>query len=176
MPWGIAPAIRKCTETCGCKRRAVRYQNITLFTSILEMIRNNVHFDFNDTNHDDFRDGLFSSPPRFYTDSQNQHTLRFIRIHATDPRWEDGGKWSKLYLPVLRMSRYYTEAGYHGESGGSGEYVMILEGPARGEIHGWSWGWYDGFEATSFLEWKNDNWDPVSTSYFTTAEEEDPDN
>jgi hypothetical protein len=36
---------------------------------------------------------------------------------------------------------------------------MVLEGPARGEIHGWeSGGWYNGFEAPSFLDWRYDEW------------------
>lgn len=149
-------------DECQCKRRCVDEHNVMLFGSVLDMIWNDVHFDFHDESVGDCRYELFSNPPRLYTDLQNQQTLRFIRMYADDPRWTANGhsnsKWRRLDLPLLRMSRYHTEAEVLGETvGRDGESYMLLDGPARGEIHGWSMGWYDGFEATTYLEWRNDN-------------------
>lgn len=39
--------------------------------------------------------------------------------------------------------------------------VMILEGPARGNIYAWTqsvWPGYDGIEAESYLEWQHSGW------------------
>ncbi|KAJ7652066.1 hypothetical protein DFH06DRAFT_1206689 [Mycena polygramma] len=104
---------------------------------------------------------LFNRPIRLYTEEQNAQTLRFIRAHP-EAEWSTRGRTNSwVYLPfrVLQLSRYeYGTA----EGASDGTFVMILDGPARGQIHGWSssgFTWYDGFEADSFWDWNYLEWD-----------------
>lgn len=143
-------------EQCFCESRAVHTRHIILQTSLLTMIVNREPFDFHHPS-DDSRWELFSNPPRLHTDTQNEQTLRSIRIQPRN-KWSvsSSGIWQTLPLRMLRLSRY-TSIG--NGSMVTGDFVMILEGPSRGEIHSWdSGGWYNGFEAMSFLEWRYDEW------------------
>ncbi|KAJ6498047.1 hypothetical protein C8R47DRAFT_1068942 [Mycena vitilis] len=71
-------------------------------------------------------------PGPAYTEAQNAQTLRFIRAHP-EAEWSiKPGPWS--YLP-FRVSRYRFGIG---KEESDGTFVMILDGPARGQIHGWS--------------------------------------
>lgn len=146
---------------CRCKENQVTNQNITLKHSLLEMIRRHESFDYHEPHHD-CRWELFSNAPRLITDSQNEQTIRFILKHPpakwrSPPGVPDERRWPELGLRVLRLSRY-TFA--HDNSAVTGEFYMIVEGPARGEIHGWeSGGWYNGFEANSFLDWRYNEWE-----------------
>ncbi|KAF8151982.1 hypothetical protein K438DRAFT_1988099 [Mycena galopus ATCC 62051] len=66
--------------------------------------------------------------------------------------------------PVLRLSRYHIHTP---EATSDGDFVMILDGPTRGQIHAWaSHDWYDGFEAEDFWTWNYSEWDAASTSQY----------
>jgi hypothetical protein len=134
---------------CLCHRFRVQPQVLVITNSLLEIVRSQKPFDYH-LDCDDAREELFSYPPRLSTDSENDRTLDFIRIHSPGDMWSSHGRWSHLKINALRLSRYT-----------SGEFWMMLEGPTRGEIHGWSTStWYDGFEAKSFLDWRYEEWDP----------------
>ncbi|KAJ7037394.1 hypothetical protein C8F04DRAFT_410677 [Mycena alexandri] len=105
---------------------------------------------------------LFDTRVRLYTDEQNAQTLRFIRLHPADGfKWNPNKSWASFSFRVLRLSRYHFHTrNPWGTSDGC--FVMMLEGPTRGEIHGWSSSgdsWYDGFEAESFWNWNYFEWD-----------------
>jgi hypothetical protein len=101
----------------------------------------------------DFRWTLFRNPPRLVTPEQNLQTLRFLRAHHVSC-WSESEKvteWTTLSLKCLRLSPYQPLTDPRSMSG---EFYMVLEGPCRGQVHGWSSvGWYDGHEADSFLGW-----------------------
>lgn len=140
---------------CTCEVFACYKRGLMLRDSLLTLIRNNKPFDFHHPS-DDSRWELFSNTPRLHTDAQNEQTLRFIRAHQPGNMWSmssPGGSWQTLSLATLRLSHYAC----NDDSGVMGEFVMILDGPLRGEIHGWDMsGWYNGFEASSFLDWRYD--------------------
>jgi hypothetical protein len=162
------------SERCLCKEMEVATQNVTLTQSLLDIIRDDQPFDYHDP-HKDCRWELFSNPPRLHTDVQNDQTIRFILMHPPamwSRRGEHEHSWPVLKLQALRLSRYTV---VDDSSGVTGEFYMVLEGPARGEIHGWeSGGWYNGFEATSFLDWRYDEWPGEDdTSGSTDGEDSD---
>ncbi|KAJ7743861.1 hypothetical protein B0H16DRAFT_1858551 [Mycena metata] len=104
---------------------------------------------------------LFDTRVRLYTDEQNAQTLHFIRMHPADEfAWNHNKSWASFQYRVLRLSRYHFHTrNPWGTSDGC--FVMMLEGPTRGEIHGWSSSgdsWYDGFEAESFWDWNYSEW------------------
>ncbi|KAJ7222620.1 hypothetical protein GGX14DRAFT_664498 [Mycena pura] len=114
---------------------------------------------------------LFNCPVRLHTEEQNAQTIRFIRAHAAS-EWR-GGSWRTCKFKVLELSRYNicTEDGKS-----SGVFVMMLEGPTRGQIHGWSEGgydWYDGFEAETFWDWKYVKWERDTEADEQTARRPD---
>lgn len=142
-------------EECRCTiTRVNEHEALFITRSLLETIHKNEPFDFHDP-ASDARWELFSNPPRLHTDTQNERTLHFIRTHPPD-MWEacENG-WTKLPLQCLSLSNYRSMGG--GQINGVGTFYMILQGPARGEIHAWG-GWYDGIEAKSFLDWKYEEW------------------
>jgi len=99
---------------------------------------------------------LFNNPVRLYTDEQNAQTVRFIRAQPI-AEWQLTGYWTKFEFKVLELSRYHFAAP---EGLSDGKFVMMLEGPTRGQIHSWSSPiWYDGFEAEIFWDWDYVEWD-----------------
>lgn len=143
---GFCSCLGLLHRECYCHDERVQIQRLTIKKGLLGIIRRHEEFDYHSSL--DARYELFSNPPRLSTDSENEQTLRFIRIHPSGKMWSDRGSWADLSVKALRLSRYIT-----------GEFWMILEGPTRGEIHGWSEStWYDGFEATSFLGWRYEEW------------------
>ncbi|KAF7367507.1 F-box domain-containing protein [Mycena sanguinolenta] len=113
---------------------------------------------------------LFDKPLRLHTPEQNAQTMRFIKAQPSAAvEWK--GKWAYLKFSTLQLSRYHVhtpdEDGISQASDGT--FVLILDGPSRGQIHAWSSGgdtWYDGFEAEDFWEWNYSEWDAASTSAF----------
>ncbi|KAJ6513604.1 hypothetical protein C8R47DRAFT_1091403, partial [Mycena vitilis] len=110
---------------------------------------------------DDSSHELFDNPVRLHTAEQNAQTTRFIRAQpASAFQWDSD--WTAATFTALELSRYYFhEDGWTSD----GMFVMILTGPTRGQIHGWSSNgssWYDGFEAESFWEWNYVEWDPAA--------------
>ncbi|KAJ6464109.1 hypothetical protein C8R45DRAFT_1025258 [Mycena sanguinolenta] len=113
---------------------------------------------------------LFDSPLRLHTPEQNAQTMRFIR--AQPPAAVD---WKKKLgirqISALQLSRYHdhTKEDNDGISQSSdGTFVLILDGPSRGEIHAWSSSgdtWYDGFEAEDFWDWNYSEWECCAIEY-----------
>lgn len=157
---------------CICTITEVEQNDVTLMKSVLQLVLEDQPIDCK-VEHPDSRYELFARPPRLYTEVQNQHTRDFISKHPPE-MWDITGAhplrgstnpWMTLHLRTLRLSRYtikYThpqnddqdEDEEPTESAFTGMFMMILEGPARGEIHGWDFGWYNGFEAASFFDWR----------------------
>ncbi|KAJ7356610.1 hypothetical protein DFH08DRAFT_461509 [Mycena albidolilacea] len=111
---------------------------------------------------------LFDNPLRLYTGEQNAQTIRFIRAQpATAVEWTGAGRWANIKFSVLQLSRYHV---YTTEASSDGIFVLILDGPSRGQIHGWSSqgiSWYDGFEAESFWDWNYTEWNrDASAAYY----------
>ncbi|KAJ6573857.1 hypothetical protein DFH09DRAFT_1151267 [Mycena vulgaris] len=162
-------------ESCYCADREVRNVSLTVFEDVFKIIMGNtVPVDGHSSSWE-----LFNNPLRLYTDDQNAQTMRFIHAYpAAKVRWT--GRWANLDFKALTLSRYHfaTE-----ESTSEGIFVMILDGPTRGEIHAWSLSgetWYDGFEAESFWQWDYVEWDPYTVDLvpgrgFFSGEDEDED-
>ncbi|KAJ6459786.1 hypothetical protein C8R47DRAFT_130523 [Mycena vitilis] len=117
-------------------------------------------------------DELFNNPVRLHTDKQNAQTMRFIRAHpAEGVSWSE--KWAHFGFRVLQLSRYH----FHTREGTSdGTFVMMLEGPTRGQIHAWASAgesWYDGHETDSFWDWRYVEWDQdaIDSDYDSQVEE-----
>ncbi|KAJ7356611.1 hypothetical protein DFH08DRAFT_461535 [Mycena albidolilacea] len=91
---------------------------------------------------------LFVNPLRLYTGEQNAQIIRFIRAQpAAAVEWTGSGRSASIKFSVLQLSRYHF---YTTEASSDGIFVLILDGPSREQIHGWSSpgiSWYDGFEA-----------------------------
>ncbi|KAJ7293941.1 hypothetical protein C8J57DRAFT_41421 [Mycena rebaudengoi] len=105
---------------------------------------------------------LFDNAPRLHTDAQNRNTIRFIRQHPIDEFPWKFEVWASLQFTVLDLSsmKYYPTDAEDRTS--DGHFVMMLDGPTRGQIHAWSWSgssWYDGLEAEDFWDWKYVEWD-----------------
>ncbi|KAJ7451102.1 hypothetical protein FB451DRAFT_710771 [Mycena latifolia] len=141
-------------EICLCAERpAVRHVVVMVPERTFKLIMaNQLPAD------EDYSWELFNNPVRLYTDEQNAQTVRFIRAHpAAEVRWTRS--WANIDLQVLPLSRYHF-ASSKGTS--DGIFVMILDGPTRGQIHAWSSSgdtWYDGFEAENFWDWNYVEWD-----------------
>ena len=134
-------------ETCQCDKRVeVRHPHIR--SSLLDKIRRHEPFDYRALGESQWQ--LFDSPPRLHTDEQNENTLGFIRAHP-ESMWKRGGKWEKLSVQCLNL--FSCSDGWD-----AGGFSMILEGPARGEVHAWAYGWYQGIEAKSYLKWNYTGW------------------
>ncbi|KAF7968046.1 hypothetical protein HWV62_32110 [Athelia sp. TMB] len=129
-------------ELCQCDKQ-VEVRHLHIRSSLLEKIRRHEPFDYHALDESQWQ--LFDSPPRLHTDEQNEKTLSFIRAHP-ESMWERYGWWERLHVRCLHL--FSCSDGW--EAGG---FSMILDGPARGEIHVWAYGWYQGIEAKSYLEW-----------------------
>jgi hypothetical protein len=140
------------SDECWCADTEVRDVELTLFDETFRrvVLEGVVPLET------DFE--LFNNPVRLHTDTQNAQTMRFIRAHpAAGFRWKD--RWAHLTFRVLRLSRYHFDTA---EGKSDGIFVMILDGPTRGQIHAWSSsgeGWYDGYEAENFWEWNYLEWE-----------------
>ena len=132
-----------------CQRQQVEERHLHIRASLLNKIRRHAPFDYHADDESEWE--LFDNPPRLYTDEQNESTRRFIRAHP-ESMWKREGEWEKLSMRCLNMV-----ACYHGSDSG-GRFCLILDGPARGEIHGWSYGGYQGIEAKSYLGWNFTGW------------------
>ncbi|KAF7966674.1 hypothetical protein HWV62_37502 [Athelia sp. TMB] len=132
-----------------CQREKVGERHLDIRASLLDKIRRHEPFDYHADDEGQWE--LFDNPPRLYTQEQNENTLRFIRAHP-ESMWERAGEWARLSLRCL-----YMFACYHSADSG-GRFCMILDGPARGEIHGWSYWGYQGIEAKSYLGWQFVGW------------------
>ncbi|KAJ7724976.1 hypothetical protein DFH07DRAFT_260879 [Mycena maculata] len=177
-------------DVCSCTDQEVRGVAIMIpdptFQIVMEEAR--VPVEEVDTGYE-----LFFNPVRLHTDEQNAQTLRFIRAHPAEgfqwtgigrrsrqrPGWERG--WAKHNSKALTLSRYH----FHKKTGtldgatrvciSQGDFMMMLEGPTRRQIHAWaSPGWYDGFEAENFWEWNYSEWDR-DPSYSDSESEDDED-
>ncbi|KAJ7671938.1 hypothetical protein B0H17DRAFT_1208864 [Mycena rosella] len=117
---------------------------------------------------------LFNHPIRLYTRDQNAKTMRFIRAHPADGfQWTQNGSWASFNFKVLILSRYRLTS-RQGTS--DGVFVMMLDGPTRGQIHGWDSGgdsWYDGFEAENLWDWNYLEWDRDATDAVYSDDDED---
>lgn len=138
-------------ESCQCSSWVLD-NRLDIVKSLREKIRRHEPFDYHAEDADS-RWELFSNPPRLHTDAQNEQTLRFIRMHPHDMWYDSGKHWTKL--PVRCLVLYTCPTA--GDSV-PGRFCLVLEGPARGEIHAWASGWYQGFEAKSFLELHYKGW------------------
>ncbi|KAF7966678.1 hypothetical protein HWV62_37510 [Athelia sp. TMB] len=118
-------------ELCQCDKR-VEVRHLHIRSSLLEKIRRHEPFDYHALDESQWQ--LFDSPPRLHTDEQNEKTLSFIRAHP-ESMWERYGWWERLHVRCLHL--FSCSDGW--EAGG---FSMILDGPARGEIHVWAYGWY----------------------------------
>ncbi|KAF7367510.1 F-box domain-containing protein [Mycena sanguinolenta] len=100
---------------------------------------------------------LFDKPLRLYTPEQNSQTMRFIRAQPLAAIEGRGDRWMSLKFSTLRLSRYHVHTTLDDNRGfqtSDGIFVLILDGPSRGQIHAWETDtWYDGFEAEDFWEW-----------------------
>ncbi|KAJ7139430.1 hypothetical protein C8R44DRAFT_867582 [Mycena epipterygia] len=158
-------------EMCLCAGREVRTTTIKIPKTIFKLVmdENTIPVD------EDYSWELFKNPVRLHTDEQNAQTMRFIRAHAVaEFRWQ--GRWANLEFKVLQLSRYH----FHTAVGVSdGTFLMILDGPTRGQIHAWSSSgddWYDGFEADSFWDWDYTEWvRNIYTMYSNSDDDEDDD-
>ncbi|KAJ7652072.1 hypothetical protein DFH06DRAFT_1206700 [Mycena polygramma] len=142
-------------EECLCADKEVRDVEIAMFTENFRFIMRHGKVPVDRPHNWE----LFNNPVRLYTEEQNAQTLRFIRAHP-EAEWNINRRWVQLPLRVLQLSRY-CQCGTAGEVS-DGTFVMTLNGPARGQIHGWSsngFTWYDGFEAQSFWDWNYVEWD-----------------
>lgn len=99
-------------------------------------------------------------PLRHITDAQNEETLRFFREYednwtgVDDPSVHGNihALRDSLEIGAIRLSHCVCD-------GLSWEFRMILDGPAKGQVHAWGGaGGYKGFEAMSFVEWKAQEW------------------
>lgn len=146
---------------CSCEAISVGTSLVMMMGSLRKMICDHEEFDFREI-HTDSRRDLFCTPPRLFTDEQNKQTLRFVRMHADESWWTRVDDWQIMDVLVLRLSRYsfvqeVDETPQYSKYTKTGDFVMIMEGPARGEIYVWSpghWPRYNGFEAMGFLAWK----------------------
>ncbi|KAJ7822423.1 hypothetical protein B0H13DRAFT_2127061 [Mycena leptocephala] len=104
---------------------------------------------------------LFNNPVRLHTDAQNAQTMRFIRTHPAEGfQWKE--RWARFAFRVLRLSRYQFDTA---EGNSDGTFVMMLDGPTRGQIHAWSSeSWYDGYEAEDFWEWNYLEWEQAAVN------------
>ncbi|KAF7375098.1 F-box domain-containing protein [Mycena sanguinolenta] len=116
---------------------------------------------------------LFNTPLRLHTPEQNAQTVRFIRAQpVAGVEWVGSTKkWANFKVSALRLSRYHVHTEPHEEDEvtqvSDGIFMLILDGPSRGQIHAWSEEtWYDGFEAEDFWEWNYTEWDVGSTNAF----------
>ncbi|KAJ6498054.1 hypothetical protein C8R47DRAFT_1112707 [Mycena vitilis] len=142
-------------EECRCANKEVRDVVITMFAENFRFIMQH------GTAPVDLPHSweLFNNPVRLHAEDQNAQTLRFICAHP-EAEWNIRGRCVDLPFRVLQLSRY-REYGRTGEFS-DGTFVMILEGRARGQIHGWpsnGFTWYDGYEAESFWDWDYMEWD-----------------
>ncbi|KZP05373.1 hypothetical protein FIBSPDRAFT_354509 [Athelia psychrophila] len=159
----IAHATGKCVcrcsivdgELCQCGTW-VRDNPVDMMTSLQEKLWSREPFDYR-VKDSDGRWELFDNPPRLHTDAQNEQTLRFIQMHPHH-MWSSnvGGYWAKLPVRCLNLFMYRSRTRACGV--GKGSFCLVLEGPARGEIHAWAGGWYQGFEAKSYLELHYEGW------------------
>jgi len=151
------------SEQCFCKRFEVNRVDFFVDEFLLGMIHRHEPFDFHEQ-ADDSRWELFSNPPRLHTPLQNEQTLRFLRSLPEDKWINNSRHWRQYHINALRMSRYtYEEDGWNTD----GEFYMVLEGQAKGQIHGWHvGGWYGGYEAESLFDWTfNSDASPIIVGY-----------
>ncbi|KAJ7841959.1 hypothetical protein B0H13DRAFT_2099109 [Mycena leptocephala] len=147
--------MREFPEECYCTEGEVRDVSILIPGGIFRTVMDEGRV----SQSADHRWELFDNGVRLRTEEQNTQTVRFIRAQSTTAfRWTRD--WASADFKVLELSRYHLfDVGRESE----GVFVMILDGPTRGQIHGWSSSgsnWYDGFEAESFWDWKYSEWDP----------------
>ncbi|KAJ7480014.1 hypothetical protein B0H11DRAFT_1264161 [Mycena galericulata] len=156
--------VQENPEVCVCADAEVIEVAITIPGNIFKIVMDEARVP---DDEDEPTWELFNNPVRLYTEEQNVQTMRFIRAHPVEefqwtgrrmgPRPRPG--WARFFFKVLKLSRY----AFHTKMGHSeGTFVMILEGPTRGQIHGWSFSgrdWYAGFEAESFWDWNYREWD-----------------
>ncbi|KZP33216.1 hypothetical protein FIBSPDRAFT_847809 [Athelia psychrophila] len=161
----VAHATGKCVcrysiadgELCQCATW-VRDNAVDLMASLREKLQSQDLEPFDcRAKVGDGRWELFANPPRLHTDAQNEQTLRFIQMHPHH-MWSNhvGGYWAKLSVRCLDLFMYRSRT--HACGIGNGAFCLVLEGPARGEIHAWAGGWYQGFEARSYLDLRCEEW------------------
>ncbi|KIY48857.1 hypothetical protein FISHEDRAFT_73194 [Fistulina hepatica ATCC 64428] len=137
---------------CHCAALSVQQQTFSINFKFLWVMRKNWPLT-PDIPTQDWRWELLNNKPLLYTPEQNEQTIRFIRLHddkemfkqsQTGPGME--WHWFSMSLRCLRMSRHQVFT--------ANTRWMILEGPARGEIHNWHHSnRYGGFEAMDYFEW-----------------------
>ncbi|KAJ7671957.1 hypothetical protein B0H17DRAFT_191886 [Mycena rosella] len=117
------------------------------------------------------------SAPRFSTSSWsrtkcrlvdgNYSIIRFGFTRATRTR-----KLCASFEPTQLMGSNGLTMGRTSD----GVFVMMLDGPTRGQIHGWDSGgdsWYDGFEAENFWDWNYLEWDRDAVDAVHLDDDED---
>ncbi|KAF7966676.1 hypothetical protein HWV62_37506 [Athelia sp. TMB] len=134
-------------EECLCAQW-VEERHLHIRASLLAKIRRHEPFDYNADDESQWE--LFANPPRLHTDTQNENTLRFIRAHPAR-MWTTQGAWAMLGVRCLNL--FACNQGSNG-----GWFSMVLDGPARGEVHAWAYGWYQGLEARSYWGWRYVGW------------------
>ncbi|KAF7968048.1 hypothetical protein HWV62_32114 [Athelia sp. TMB] len=135
------------SEVCLCDR-LVEVHQLHIRSSLLAKIRGYEPFDYHADDESQWE--LFANPPRLHTDTQNENTLRFIRAHPAR-MWTTQGAWAVLGVRCLNL--FACNQGANG-----GRFGMVLDGPARGEVHAWAYGWYQGLEARSYWGWRYVGW------------------
>ena len=86
--------------------------------------------------------------PRLIGEERERQTRKMICSYAdTKKKRTDSSRWISLYVKCLPLYTYKNE-----EEEEYGWFCLVLTGKAKGEIHAWKTGWYDGWEANSFLE------------------------
>ncbi|CAF1656651.1 unnamed protein product, partial [Didymodactylos carnosus] len=135
-------------ELCTCYHpELVGDYDITLTRSVFSSIINNQPILISDEHS--FAWELFDNPPRMSGEHSEKQTKRMIRLYAdTMKQRPNSSLWVSLYIKCLPLCLYNTE------EDGEGWFCLVLGGKAKGEIHGWKAGWYDGWEANSFLEFR----------------------
>jgi hypothetical protein len=148
---------------CRCEDREVYTESVTMSIELFDRIFEGKTFNrgYRTSDRDVYAKhweiSSFSHPSRlnWHAPEQDDETRRFLLAYPRTAYETTNFSLLQLKVKVLRLSRYCVGEGQDGYT--SGNFVMVLEGPCAGQIHAWGNGWwYDGFEASSFLDWKHD--------------------
>ncbi|KAF7331425.1 F-box domain-containing protein [Mycena kentingensis (nom. inval.)] len=158
--------------SCHCAENEVGLRKLKVAKPVFEWVVERgtapVHLDHA---HEIFEYGVRLQAP------SHAQTVRLIQGYREAFRNPAGSAWCRCNFQVLELSRYYVDAVVDNEDlFSAGVFVMILEGPARGQVHAWQEStWYDGYEAESFWDWNYVEWDRAAyeaPSSSTTSEED----
>ncbi|KZS97281.1 hypothetical protein SISNIDRAFT_529667 [Sistotremastrum niveocremeum HHB9708] len=164
---GYCPRYVERVDACFCKSAEVQDSWITIHEAIRDEIIANERSIYLERPEeiviDDVDASIYKPLDRLRdSETQKRETVKFIRsIPLNDWKevspFENDYPWLQYEVPTLLLSRRFREdndAVVHL----TGEYRLILKGPAAGQIHAWQADEdYAGFEASSILDWEFDS-------------------